>query len=160
MFDQEEMEIDYRKRRATACKHNTNVVLPGPLSPGQEQEIECRRVEWGKIFDTFMMEFTDEDGVQENNLTEEEARGLKKLQKRVKDGSLVVVRTDKSGRFSVMSMEEYERAGAVHTRNDVEVNLSFFSPGEPEEAEWIPEHVDENLQNWRGPQTQRQDPLP
>ena len=37
-----------------------------------------------------------------------------------------MVRTDKSGRFSVMSMEEYERAGAVHTRNDVEVNLSFL----------------------------------
>jgi hypothetical protein len=68
-------------------------------------------------------EFADEDGVQENNLTKEEASGLKKLQKRAQEGSLVIVRTDKSGRFSVMSMKEYERAGLEHTKKDVEVNF-------------------------------------
>ena len=71
VFDQDEMTKFYRKRKATACKHNNNVVLPGPLSPAQEQEIECRRVEWGKLFDDFMADFTDEKGVQENNLTNE-----------------------------------------------------------------------------------------
>ena len=65
------MSIDNRKKRATACKHNANVVLPGPLTPAQEQEIECRRVEWGRIFDNFLKEFTDEDGVQENNPTKQ-----------------------------------------------------------------------------------------
>ena len=44
VFDQDTMEMDYRKRRATACKNNTAVILPGPLTPAQEQEIECRRV--------------------------------------------------------------------------------------------------------------------
>ena len=126
VFDQDSMEVDYRKKRATSCKHNTNVILPGPLSPEQEQEIECRRVEWLKVFRDFMKEFTDEQGVQESNLTKQEARGLKKLQKRVKEGSLVIVKTDKSGRFSVMSMEEYERAGRVHTDKDTEVNLQFL----------------------------------
>ena len=84
VFDQDEMTIDYRKRRATSCKHNNNVVLPGPLSPAQEQELKCRRVEWGKLFDDFMADFTDEKGVQENNLTKAEANGLNKLLKRVK----------------------------------------------------------------------------
>ena len=126
VFDQETMEVDYRKRRATACKHNTNVILPGPMTPAQEQELECRRVEWTKVFDEFMSEFTDEKGVQESNLTRQEARGLRKLQKRVKEGSLVVVRTDKSGRFAIMSMSEYERAGRVHTDKDVEVDLAFL----------------------------------
>ena len=83
VFNQEEMEIDYRNRRATSCKHNNNVKLPGPLTPAMEQEIECRRVEWNKIFDDFMAEFSDEKGVQESNLTQAEANGLKKLQKRV-----------------------------------------------------------------------------
>ena len=55
--------------------------------------------------------------------TKAEANGLKKLQKRAKEGSLVVVKTDKSDRFSVMLMAEYERAGTVHTKNDVEVTL-------------------------------------
>ena len=126
VFDQDAMELDYRKKRATSCKHNTNVKLPGPLTPAQEQEIECRRVEWLKVFDDFRNEFTDEKGVQESNLTKGETRGLKKLQKRVKEGSLVVVKTDKSGRFSIMSMEEYESAGRVHTDKDVEVDLAFL----------------------------------
>ena len=126
VFDQDAMEVDYRKKRATSCKHNTDVKLPGPLTPAQEQEIECRRVEWLKVFDDFMSEFTDEKGIQESNLTIQEARGLKKLQKRVKEGSLVVVKTDKSGRFAIMSMVEYERAGLVHTSKDVEVDLAFL----------------------------------
>ena len=44
VFSQDDMELDYRKQRATNCKHNTNVVLPGPLTPAMEQEIECSRV--------------------------------------------------------------------------------------------------------------------
>ena len=65
-------------------------------------------------------------GVQESNLTKAEARGLKKLKKRVADGSLVIVKTDKSGRFSVMSMCEYERAGKIHTEKDIEVDVKFL----------------------------------
>ena len=100
VFDEDDMEVDYRKKRATSCKHNNNVILPGPMSPAEEQEIEARRVIWGKVFDDFLAEFTDEAGVQESNLTQAESRGLEKLQKRVADGSLVIVKTDKSGRFS------------------------------------------------------------
>ena len=74
------MVMDYRKKIATSCKHNTNFILPGPMTPAQEQEIECRRVEWIKVFNDFMNEFTDEKGVQESNLTPQEARGLKKWQ--------------------------------------------------------------------------------
>ena len=59
-------------------------------------------------------------------MTKAEARGLKKLQKRVAEGTLVVMKTDKSGHFSIMSLEEYERAGQVHTEKDVEVDLKFL----------------------------------
>ena len=76
VFDEDDMDIDYRKRRATSCKHNTNVILPGPMTAAEEQEIEARRVIWSKIFDDFLEEFTDEAGVQESNLTKSEARGL------------------------------------------------------------------------------------
>jgi hypothetical protein len=108
-----------RKERERIGKHNTNVTLPGPMTPAQEQEVECRRVECTRVFDEFMGEFTDKKGVQESSLTPQEARGLKKLQKKVQEGSLVVVKTDKSGRFAIMSMEEYERAGKVHTEKDL-----------------------------------------
>jgi hypothetical protein len=56
----------------------------------------------------------------------EEARGLKKLKKKVKEGELVIVKSDKSGKFSVMSMNEYRRAGEDHTRKDREVTVDFL----------------------------------
>ena len=40
VFDEDELELDYRKKRVTACKHNTNVILPTPMTAAQEQEIE------------------------------------------------------------------------------------------------------------------------
>ena len=52
-------------------------------------------------------------------------RGLKSLKKRVAEGEIVVCQTDKSGRFAVMTMADYEYAGSKHVRKDQEVNLPF-----------------------------------
>ena len=100
------MTIDYGRKRATDCKHNTNIRLPGPRCGKTEQEIEFRRVAWGRIYDDFRNELTDEEGVQESNLTLGEVKGLKKLKKRVQDGEIIIVKTDKSGKFAIMSLEE------------------------------------------------------
>ena len=59
-------------------------------------------------------------------MTEAEKRGLASLKKKVKDGNLIIVQTDKSGSFAVMSMKEYERAGKKHTDKDIEVDLNFL----------------------------------
>ena len=120
------MTIDYSKKRATECKHKTCVKLPGPKSNKKEEGIEYRRVVWKRIYRDFKDQYSDEKGIQESNLTVEESRGLEKFKKRVADGVLVIVKTDKSGKFSIMSMKEYERAGAVHTRKDTEVTLEFL----------------------------------
>ena len=50
--------------------------------------------------------------------------GLKTIRKRKTDGELVVLPTDKSGRFAIMSMKTYIEAGEVHTRGDEEIGLS------------------------------------
>ena len=49
---------------------------------------------------------------------------MKSLKKRVTEGELVVVQTDKTGKFCVMSREAYLRAGQVHTEKDTKVDLS------------------------------------
>ena len=126
VFNEDEMLIDYTRKRATDCKHNTHVKLPGPKSTKVEEGIEYRRMVWRRIFRDFKDQYADEKGIQESNLTENEERGLKKLKKRVKAGEIVIVRTDKSSRFSIMSLKEYERAGNVHTNKDTEVNLEFL----------------------------------
>ena len=66
VFDQEEMVVDFRKERATNCKHNTAVFFPRPLTAKQEQELEIRRMEWSRIFDNYVKEFTNEKEVQES----------------------------------------------------------------------------------------------
>ena len=59
-------------------------------------------------------------GAQKSNLNEAERRGLKSLRKRVSDSEIVIVPTDKSGRFAVMSLATYELAGQAHTnKNEV-----------------------------------------
>ena len=88
--------------------------MPGPKNAKLEEGIELRRMTWKKIFWDFLGEMTDEEGVQESNLTKEEATGLDKIKKKVKEGSIVIVRTDKSGKFAIMSLEKYTRAGEVH----------------------------------------------
>ena len=126
VFDEDGMSLDYGRKRATDCKHNTYVKLPRPKSARVERDIEYRRLTWRKVYRDFRNQFADEDGIQESNLTEGEERGLKKLQKRVREGELIVVKTDKSGRFSLMSLKEYQRAGEVHTAKDSEVDLDFL----------------------------------
>ena len=62
-------------------------------------------------------------GEQKSNLSKEEQMGLKSLKKRVADGNLVVLPTDKSGRFAIMSMDTYIKAGMVHIKNNEEVGV-------------------------------------
>ena len=54
------MTIDYGRKRAIDCKHNTCVKLPGPKSTKVEEGIEYRRLSWKKIYRDFRNEFTDE----------------------------------------------------------------------------------------------------
>jgi hypothetical protein len=57
-------------------------------------------------------------GDQKANLTKQEQAGLKSIQKRIAEGELVILPTDKSGRFAIMSMETYVAAGSVHVKDD------------------------------------------
>ena len=62
VFNEEEMTIDYSKKRATDCKHNTCVKLPGPKSNKKEEGIEYRRMVWKRIYRDFKYQFSDEKG--------------------------------------------------------------------------------------------------
>ena len=46
-------------------------------------------------------------GIDTSSVTPSEKRGLKKLSKRIKEGTVVVYQTDKSGKLTVMSPEVY-----------------------------------------------------
>ena len=44
IFDPDTVNVDFRKQRCTDAKHNTMIILPGPLTNAQESELIMRRV--------------------------------------------------------------------------------------------------------------------
>ena len=123
IYDHGSKTVDYRKYRATDAPMNATLKLPPGQSPEYEAGLEVRQQKWMGTATQYIKEFCDDRGRQEDNLTPTQRRGLKKLQKRVADGEIVVIPTDKSGRMVVMSLEDYERAGEVHTSKDREVSM-------------------------------------
>ena len=67
-------------------------------------------------------EVLEKENNKAQNLDKDLRDGIKSLKKRSKDGEIVIVETDKSGKFCVFSMEEYLKAGEVHTKNDKKVD--------------------------------------
>ena len=70
VFNKEHMKLDYGKKRATDCKHNTCVKLPRLKSAKIEEGIEYRRMLWRRIY----REFRDRQG-KGTGQAEEEGEG-------------------------------------------------------------------------------------
>ena len=51
-------------------------------------------------------------------MTESQQAGLKALKKRIQEGELVILKTDKSGKLRVLTVEEYIRMGLEHAGKD------------------------------------------
>ena len=118
VYDPLEKRYDEGKRRVTDLEECSRVVLPKPLSVIRETEIEMRREAHTTVYQEYRREFCNKDGEQKKNLTEEEQIGLKRIQKRIKDGDLVVLKTDKSGKMSVTDRDNYVQMGQEHVKND------------------------------------------
>merc|ERR1712155_124734 len=115
--------VDFRKYRATDAPMNANLKLPRAQTQEYEVGLELRRSEWMKAAREHITEHCDAKGRQEDNLTPAQRRGVEKLQKRVREGEIVVMQTDKSGKLAVMPLEMYISAGEEHTKLDKEVDM-------------------------------------
>ena len=140
IYDWKSKRVDYRKYRATDAPMNATLKLPPGQSPEYEAGLEIRQQKWMGTARQFIKEFCDDKGRQQDNMTPAQRRGLKKLQKRVADGEIVVIPTDKSGRMVVMSLESYEKAGEVHTNKDREVTM--------EQAEEVAKELRGHTSSW------------
>ena len=74
-----------------------------------------------KIFREYVKEKCGRNGEQERNLTEDEQDGLKRITKRRDEKEVVIMKTDKSGKFTVATTEKYIEMGMGHVRDDKEV---------------------------------------
>ena len=121
-YDPSTNNLDLRKKRVTDLKENTKVHLPKPLPTHQEAITAVRREKWLEEHSKYERENCDENGNQKSNLSAAQQRGLKKLRKRIKEGEIIVVKTDKSGKLAVVAVEDYIKMGEIHTSNDKEVD--------------------------------------
>ena len=123
VFDGEHDRFSYAKKKVTDCKGNSRVNFPKEVGKyDDEAALEMMRMELTEVFKKYGNEKCMKGGVQKPNLNEAEINGMKSLQKRVSNGEILVVPTDKSGRFAVMSVPTYELAGSAHTKKDEEVS--------------------------------------
>ena len=121
-YDPTLSELDLRKRKVTDTKENSRVHLPKPVSIKSEAHINVREVSYEQVFNLFFGESCNEKGKQAPNLSPAELRGLNKLLKRIQDGSVVIMETDKSGRLAIATIEAYEEMGQPHIAKDREVD--------------------------------------
>ena len=119
IFDFRNKTMNLAKRRATDVKRNSRVIFPKKArSVEEESAMQTLRMELLTLFRQYTSEKCGKNGNQKGNLTKLQAEGLKSLKKRVKEGELVVIPTDKSGNLAVMTRKTYVESGMSHTRKD------------------------------------------
>ena len=121
-YDPIRLELDLKKRKVTDLKDNSRIILPKPLRVTEEAKISIRGEAFEKVFKEYVNENCDKKGKQEPNLSKSQMRGISKLKKRVKEGEIVIMESDKSGKLSVATTEKYLEMGEVHVGKDIEID--------------------------------------
>ena len=133
----QEKTFDQSKRRVTDLKECSEVFLP----KARDEKIECKmeiiRNVIMKQFNAYKKKIKteierrnekkgenyplekDQNG---NNLSRNEVRGLKKLQKRVKNGEIAIIKKDKSGKSTAILKEDYLKMGKKSNAEDRKVS--------------------------------------
>ena len=113
-YNSEEDTWDASGLRVTDYKHNSRVIFPKAQSGTQENNLEVLRAE---------LLHHHREWEQQPNLSKEEQAGLKEIKKRVDSGNLVILPTDKSGRFALMSMQTYFSLTKRNIKKKIEVSV-------------------------------------
>ena len=133
IFDNKEKIFNFSKRRATDLKGNSRVFFPRQArSLEDEARLETMRMQLRTTFKCYVDKSCQEGGKQITNIPGNLARGLKSLRKRVTEGELVILPTDKSGRLAVMTRDTYKEAGLKHTLRDKEVSWADIKESQKE----------------------------
>ena len=77
-----------------------------------------RRELHNKVYQEYRREFCNKRGEQEPNISKEEQKGLESIQRNIEKEELLVIKTDKSGKFSITDRENYLKMGETHVKKD------------------------------------------
>ena len=115
-------KINFNSRRASDYKLNKNISLPKSLKGEAEFECEMRRREFMECFHNYRSLGRNGKGERKiSNITKEEFEGLNSLKKRMENKEILITQTDKSGRFALLSHQQYLESGLKHTCKDQQI---------------------------------------
>ena len=66
-----------------------------------------RRTTQKRIYQDYKREFCDKDGNQEENLPKKVIKGIESLLKRKNKSEVIIMKTDKSSKFTITNEKEY-----------------------------------------------------
>ena len=119
VFDDARNILDMRKRRVTDLPQNSKVFLPPPLNPMVESGLSIRKQQFTDTFADFMKSQCDDKGRQmKTSLTAEQRKGLTEIKKKIKEGEVILLETDKTGKFAVVSPVKFLEMGNKHVKDD------------------------------------------
>ena len=118
IFDPLSKHFDHGNKRATDCQENKKVHLPKQVDNFNESVIELIKNKISKTCKDYVEMHCNEKGEQESNLNKAEIRGLRKLRKRIKNKEIIAVKTDKSGKLTVIKRDLYEKIGEEKCKQD------------------------------------------
>ena len=124
MYDETEKVVDFRKRRVTDTGLNKRITLPYPVDTRTEEKIQDLVNDLDEAI--LRAEREDESGrlragkQNPSSLNNDQQRGRESILKRKREGELIVVLTDKSGKRAVQLMEPHITGDTIHTRDEVD----------------------------------------
>ena len=113
--------FEYGAKRVTDLDKNKKVTLPNPCDPFTESSIELIKSNVMKTFNSYMKRECNEKGEQVTNLKRNEQKGLRKLKKRILNHEILVLKTNKSGKLTVINREKYKKKGMENCKRDREI---------------------------------------
>ena len=121
IYDTKRRLFDDQKRRVTDLAECARITLPKAMSIKNEALMEVRRNTNEKVYNNYRGEVCNKKGEVKGNLDEDEKEGLKSLQKRIREGEVIVMKTDKSGKLCICTRDEYRIMGEKHTAKDEKI---------------------------------------
>ena len=124
VYDEANATVMFSKARVTDFPSCRRITVPEPEDEDSEVVFAAMKEEIVGVTKSVMAEICDEKGnILKQNISKVEMKALRNLKKRVNEGEILIVPTDKSGRLSVTTKESYVQAMQPHVTNDIVIDL-------------------------------------
>ena len=119
LYDYQDGFFNFCYMKATDLPFNRRVYLPSPLDTETEISIQNLKVGLNRVVRKYV---ENERSAKWRNLDHDEKEGLTSLRRKVRSQECIIFQTDKSGRFSLDTVENYKLVFETHVAEGVVIS--------------------------------------